>query len=81
MRIPGRRLHLGMPEQLADHRQPLAGGDRGRGEGVAQVVDAGVLQPGASAQPLPERLQIDEPTAGFDPADHPRVAGQGREPA
>jgi uncharacterized protein (DUF433 family) len=56
--VPRRRLHLGVPEQLADHRQALAGRDRGRGEGVTEVVDAGVLEAGAGAEPLPERLQV-----------------------
>ena len=42
--------------ELADHRQALAGGYRGRGERVTQVVDAGILQPGAGAEPLPAGL-------------------------
>lgn len=43
MSIARRGLDLRVAEKLADHRQPLAGGDGGRGEGVAQVVDARVL--------------------------------------
>ncbi len=45
----------------------LASGSSGRGERVAQVVDAGVLQPGAGADALPERLQIDEAAPGLMP--------------
>jgi hypothetical protein len=67
MGIARRRLHLGVPEQLADHRQALAGADGGRGEGVAQVVDAAVLETGAGA--LPELLQIDEPAAELGAED------------
>jgi hypothetical protein len=33
--IPRRRCYLRMPEELADHRQALTGGHRGRREGVA----------------------------------------------
>jgi len=36
-------LNLGVAEELADHRQALAGGDRRGGEGMAQVVDSNVL--------------------------------------
>src|SRR5512144_3236009 len=32
MRIPRRRRHLRVPEQLADHRQALARGQRGGGQ-------------------------------------------------
>jgi hypothetical protein len=56
MSVARRRLHLRVAQELADHRQPLAGDDRCRREGVAQVMDAGVLEAGAGAQPLPERL-------------------------
>ena len=44
--VSGSGLHLRMAEQLADHRQPLAGGNGGRGEGMPEIVDADVLQPG-----------------------------------
>ena len=55
--ITGRRLNLRVAEQFADHRQALSGGNGSRGERVPQIVDADVLQPGAGADTLPERLQ------------------------
>ena len=60
MRVAGGCLHLGVPEQLANHRQALAGCDSGRGERVVQIVDAGIVETGVGA--LPELLQIDEPS-------------------
>jgi hypothetical protein len=68
-----------MPQPLVDHRQALAGCHGGRGEGVTQIVDTGCPQPGASADALPERLQIREPAARLDAVDHPWVAAQARE--
>ena len=64
MRVPRRRLHLCVPEQLADHRQPLTRCDCGRRERVPQVVDVDVLQAGARSDSLPEGLQVREPAAG-----------------
>src|SRR5512132_2774352 len=78
MRIPRRRRDLRVPQQLADHRQTLARGEGCRGEGVTQIVNAGVLQPGAGAEALPERLQINEPATRLDAVDHPWVARQAR---
>jgi hypothetical protein len=39
----------------------------GRSEGIAQVVDPSILEPGAGAQPLPEGLQVDEAAPGLMP--------------
>jgi hypothetical protein len=36
MGVAGRRLYLRVPEQLADHRQPLTGGDGSGRKRVAQ---------------------------------------------
>ena len=47
-----------MAEQLADHGQALTRGNCCRREGVAQVVDAVVLDAGGVAEVPPERLQI-----------------------
>ncbi|MFO1160312.1 MAG: hypothetical protein U1E60_15850 [Reyranellaceae bacterium] len=44
MDVPGGRLELGVAELLADHRQPLAGCDGGRGASVPKVVDPDVLE-------------------------------------
>ena len=67
-------LHLRVAEELADHRQALAGGHSGRGKRVAQVVDADVLHPGAGAHAPPERLQIAQALALQVAGDDPRVA-------
>ena len=64
MGVTGGGLDLGMAEELADHRQALAGGNRRRGEGVAQVVDADILDAGALADALPGRLQVGQVRAG-----------------
>ena len=60
VRVACRGLDLRVAEELADHRQSLTGGDGSRREGVAQVVDADVLEPGAGADALPERLKVGE---------------------
>ncbi len=69
------------PSSLPIIGRPWPAATAAEAKRVAQVVDAGVLEPGAGAEPLPERLQIDEPAAGLDAVDHPRIAGQAREPA
>ena len=56
MGVAGGSLDLRVAEELADHRQTLTRGDGGRRKGVAQVVDADVLHPGASTDALPEGL-------------------------
>jgi len=58
MGIARRRLHLSMPQQLADHRQILAELQRVGGEGMTQIVDAEIIQPGLLAQPAPGLLHI-----------------------
>jgi hypothetical protein len=40
VRIPGRGLNIGVPEETSDHRQCLFVHRRVTREGVAQVVDA-----------------------------------------
>ena len=58
MSVARRGLDLRVAKELADHRQSLTRGDGGRREGVAQVVYADVLHPGAGADALPEGLEI-----------------------
>lgn len=70
MDVPGGRLELGVAELLADHRQPLAGCDGGRREGVPEVVDPDVLGSDPSPDALPEGLKIGEPGAGESADDH-----------
>jgi hypothetical protein len=72
--MPRRGLDLRVTAQLADHRQALARCDGGRGEGVAGIVDAGILQPGPGSDPLPEGLQIGQALAFQGTRDHPRIA-------
>lgn len=56
MRVACGGLELGVAEELSDHRQPLAGGDGGRGERVPEVMDANVLQVGPGPDPLTKRV-------------------------
>ena len=66
--VAGRRLNLGMTEQLADHRQPLAEGQGPRGEAVAKVVNAHVFEVGPGPDASPGVLKIGEMAAGLLPA-------------
>ena len=67
-------LHLRMAQQLADHRQSLAGRHGRRCKGVAQVVYSDVLEPGTGPDALPERLQVAEWFARQGAGNGPRVA-------
>jgi len=69
-----RGLHLRVAKEFADHRQALPRRDGGRREGVAQVVDAHVLDAGAGADAPPERLEIAQALAGQSASDDPQVA-------
>ena len=73
MGVSRRGLDLRVAEELADHRQALASGDRHGGEGVAQVVDTDVLNTGALANTPPGRLQVGQVRAGVLPRDDPGV--------
>ena len=75
MGITGGRLHLAVTEELADHRQALAEGERPRGVGVAQVVNAHVFQLGLLANYPPRCVQVAQAGTGAAPEDHPRVVG------
>ena len=68
MGVAGRGLDLRVAEQLADHGQTLT-----RREGVAQVVDAYVLDAGAGADALPEGLEIAQALARQGASDDPWV--------
>ena len=74
MRIPRCRLHLRVPEQLANHWQSLTVCNRCRRECVPQIMDTYVLEAGARSEALPEWLKIREPCAWFRPHDHPRIS-------
>lgn len=73
VRIAGCRLDLRVAEQLADHRQSLAGSNGCRRKCVPQVVNANVLESRPCPHPLPEWLQVGEPGAGQGADDHPAV--------
>lgn len=63
MGIAGGGLNLGVAEQFPDHRQSLAVGHRHRGEGVAQIMDADIVDAGALADALPWRLDVTLPVS------------------
>jgi len=71
--IAGGGLYLGVAKQLADHVESLAGGDRGRRECVAQVVDPDVLEAGTGPHALPKGFQVGEPGAVERASNHPWV--------
>ena len=75
MRLARRCLHLAVTEQFADHGQSLSRGHRNRSEGMAQVVDPDVLEPGAGTQPMPEMLQVGERLAGEGAGYHVGLNG------
>ena len=67
MGVAGGGLHLGVPEQFADHGQAFAYQETAAGEGVAQIVDADIVEPGAGTDAPPGVLQIgdvESPDAG-----------------
>lgn len=74
MRVSRCCLYLRMAQQLANHGQALTGRHGRGGEGVAQVMDPDILDPGASPDALPERLQIAERLAEQGAGNDPRIA-------
>ena len=56
--VVGGGLHLGMPEQLADHGPALADQQAAAGEAVTKVMDTHVLKTGALADAPPGVLQV-----------------------
>ena len=54
--VPRGGLHLRVTEQLPDHREALAQGQRPRSIRMAEVVNSHVLQPGARADAAPGLL-------------------------
>jgi hypothetical protein len=64
---------LGMTQQPPDHFQRCPAGHQQRGEGVAEVVDADVLYPGAGADALPKLLKVAERLAREAPLWQPET--------
>lgn len=73
MSVPCSRLDLGVAQELAYHRQPLAGCDGGRREGVPKVVDPDVLELSTGTDALPEGLKIGQAGAREGADDHPGI--------
>ena len=74
MRIPGCGLHLCVTEQLADHREALAQGQRSGRITVPEIMDPHVLQLGASPDAAPRLLQIGDVGTWQPAADDPGIA-------
>ena len=66
-------LDVGMAQQLADHAQALAGGERAARIGVAEVVDAHVIEAGVGAEAIPVCGDGGEVGAGLLADDDPGV--------
>ena len=65
-----------MAEQLPDHGQALAECQGAGGEGVPQVVDAHVVEPGARPDASPGVvLQVGERGARLSAGDDPELSG------
>jgi len=73
MGIAGGGLDLRVAEELPDHRQALASGDRCGSEGVAQFMDADILDAGTLAKPGKSSLNS-ETAESQSPCPHLRQA-------
>ena len=71
-------LHLAVAQELADHFQRCAATDQERGEGVAQVVDADVGQPGVLLCLGPETADFPHRLADGIAGEEPRVVAWHR---
>ena len=58
MGIPRRRLNLRVSKQFTDHRQPFANEQPAGGEGVAEIVNAHIVQSGGFPNATPWMLKI-----------------------
>ena len=70
-----------MAQELADHGEALAGGERAARVGVAEVVDAHVVEAGAGAEAVPLGGDGGEMGARLLADDDPGVVGTPRIPA
>ena len=73
MGVPGGRLHLGVAEQFADHREPFAKRQGPGREAMAKVMDADVVEFGTRPDAAPWVLEVGEVAAGLLAGDYPRV--------
>ena len=77
--VAGGALDVGMAQELADHGEALAGGERTACVRMPEIVDADVVEAGAGAEPVPlggdggevgaRLLADDDPGVGGDAAD------------
>ena len=74
MGIAGGGLGLFVPQQRADDGQAEAVARSNGGKGMAQVVQADVVQASAGPDTAPGFLQVDEVGPLFIAADHVRIA-------
>ena len=74
--VAGRRLHLPVAEELSDHRQALPQCQCPRSEGVSQVVDPDVCEPGPRRNHKPPGVQVAQAPPGPGSGNHPRVVRQ-----
>ena len=81
VRIAGGRLHPAVTEQPADDRQPLAERERPRGEGVADVVDAHVVESGLGADALPRPVDVGHVPARLRAGNDPGIVRLARQAA
>ena len=79
MRIARGRLCLAVTEQPADDRQAFAERERPRGEAVADVVDADVVEPCLRADGPPGRVNVGHVRARLRARHDPGVAGNARQ--
>ena len=74
--VAGGALDVGMAQELADHGEALAGRQRARRIGVAEVVDADVVEAGAGADAVPLCGDGGEVGSGLPAGDDPGVLWQ-----
>ena len=70
MRIAGNRLDPAVSEKPADDRQPFAERERPRGEAMADVVDAHVMQSGLRADARPRPVDVGHVSARLRARDY-----------
>ena len=71
--VPGGRLHLGVTEQLADHREPFAKRQGPGREAMAEVMDAHAVELGTRPDAAPRVSKVGEVAPRFLAGDHPRI--------
>ena len=66
MSIPRGGFYLIVAQQLADHRQTLAEGQRSGGEPVSQIMNPDIAQPGARPDDIPGVLEVAQMRVGAE---------------